>query len=434
MSQQQPQDTNDDNNNQLTKFIKIIRDFTGDIETTFPELAKLLVKWKNDEHMPTLFQYCQKVYPERFLDIIYENEEIFQRPELMQPKEDESEEEFAARKAMKVYFLPGIDFRYIMNDPNISDKTKSTIWKYLQLILFSVVQDLNNSDLFGDTAKLFEALPESEFQAKIEETMQNLHSMFESVASNQCEGEGDDEKEHHDESTTEHTQGDSPQQQQQQFIPDAAKFQEHMNSILNGKLGKLAKEIAEETSEEFGFDFGFGKTEAGGAEAAPEANVKDMFKKLMKNPTKLLNMVKSIGSKLDTKMKSGEIKESEILEEITSMMKSMKESGVNFPGGDISDLQSMFKSMGGKGNMNMKAMQSMMQQRMKQAKMKERMSAKVQSNSAAATATATANATANTSQSSTKQQQPQMSDEEIIRIFSVGNEKQEKSMRRTKKN
>ena len=36
-----------------------------------------------------------------------------------------------------VFLLPNIDFTILMNE-NVSEKTKKTIWKYLQLLLFSV--------------------------------------------------------------------------------------------------------------------------------------------------------------------------------------------------------------------------------------------------------------------------------------------------------
>ena len=54
-------------------------------------------------------------------------------------------------------FLPGIDFAILWKE-NISDKTKTTIWKYLQLILFSTIENLQDKASFGDTADLFNAI------------------------------------------------------------------------------------------------------------------------------------------------------------------------------------------------------------------------------------------------------------------------------------
>ena len=97
----------------------------------------------------------------------------------------------------------------------------------------------------------------------------------------------------------------------------------------------------------------------------------------MKNPTKLMGLVKNVGSKLDSKMKSGELKESELIAEATEIMNKMK----GMPGMD--NIQSMLgkMGMGGMGGkMNMGAMESQLNKRMQMAKNKERMKAKVEAN------------------------------------------------------
>ena len=53
------------------------------------------------------------------------------------------------------------------------------MWKYLQLILFSIVSNISDGDSFGDTAKLFESINEDEFKNKLEETINNMKDMFE---------------------------------------------------------------------------------------------------------------------------------------------------------------------------------------------------------------------------------------------------------------
>jgi len=85
----------------------------------------------------------------------------------------------------------------------------------------------------------------------------------------------------------------------------------------------------------------------------------------------LMNLVKNVGGKLDSKIKSGEIKESEIMQEASDLLNKMKD----MPG--MGDIQSMMKKMGvnmGKGQrVNMGAMQDKLNQNMRIAKMKERM-------------------------------------------------------------
>ena len=94
-------------------------------------------------------------------------------------------------------------------------------------------------------------------------------------------------------------------------LPDAEELHNHITGLLDGQLGMLAKEIAEETANEMNLDLDNVST------------VGDVFQKLFKNPGKLMEIVKKVGQKLDDKMKSGEIKESEIMKEAADLMKKM---------------------------------------------------------------------------------------------------------------
>ena len=75
-------------------------------------------------------------------------------------------------------FLPSINFVEVWKDEEISEKTRETIWKYLQLILFSVSKNIDSKESFGDTAKLFEAINEDELKGKLEETMKDMEGWF----------------------------------------------------------------------------------------------------------------------------------------------------------------------------------------------------------------------------------------------------------------
>jgi uncharacterized protein (DUF885 family) len=160
-------------------------------------------------------------------------------------------------------------------------------------------------------------------------------------------------------------------------LPNPSDIHEHVSNMMNGKLGKLAREIAEETAADLNINM----------ENAESIN--DVFKRLIKNPTKLLSLVKNVGSKLDEKLKSGDMKESELLEEASELMKKMK----NMPG--MGDLQSMFSKMGmnagkGGGKVNVNAMQSNLEQKIKGAKNRERILRKLAERKAAEANLATA--------------------------------------------
>jgi hypothetical protein len=156
-------------------------------------------------------------------------------------------------------------------------------------------------------------------------------------------------------------------------------------------------------------------------------NTTDVFQKLFKNPGKMMNMVKNIGIKIDEKIKSGEIKESELMEEGMDLLNKMK----NMPG--MGDMQKMFSQMGipglGKGSkINMGAMEAQLNKNMKNAKMKERIRAKAEANAKAKAKEQASSAFCNMSATAT---QACISEEEILKIFSSG-EKVEKTPRGTK--
>jgi hypothetical protein len=134
-----------------------------------------------------------------------------------------------------------------------------------------------------------------------------------------------------------------------------------------------------------------------------------------------MGMVKNIGNKIDEKIKSGEIKESELMSEGMDLLNKMQ----TMPG--MGDMQKMFSQMGipglGKGGkMNMGAMEAQLNKNMKAAKMRERMQAKAQSQT---------NKPKTSDTTTTTTTGPMISEEEIIKIFSTG-EKVEKTPRGAK--
>ena len=179
--------------------------------------------------------------------------------------------------------------------------------------------------------------------------------------------------------------------------------------MMGGKLGKLAMELAEETAADLNLDM------------ENTGNAKDVFQTLFKNPAKMMGMVKTIGSKIDEKIKSGELKESELMEEGMDLLNKMK----NMPG--MGDMQKIFSQMGipglGKGaKMNMGAMEAQLNKNMKSAKQKERMRAKAE---------AKQTSFCNMSDNNTNTNANSISEEEVLKIFSTG-EKVEKTLRGTK--
>ena len=99
-----------------------------------------------------------------------------------------------------------------------------------------------------------------------------------------------------------------------------------------------------------------------------ETDVKEVFNKMFKNPGQLMGLVQSVGSKLENKMKSGDISEAELMKEASEMLGKKK----NVPG--MGDIQSMMSKMGmnlGGAKLNTKGMEARMNQQMKKEQAKE---------------------------------------------------------------
>lgn len=304
-------------------FVSVIGDFTKDLTFTFPEYAHL---WNDmssekltDTKIKSIFEYCKTVYPERFFDILYQNDSIF-LPE----------------STTNVHFLPNVDFKVIYNTEGVSDNTKKTIWKYLQLMLFTVIGEIKDKTGFGETMNMFDGIDEKMLHEKLSETMSGLTDFFKNMeSSNQSDENGENTEEFKNMfdnmPSAEEFAKQFPSDKKMEGMPNMENIQDHLKTIFEGKIGSLAKEMAEEISGEF--------ADLLGEDAANTGNPQDVIKKLMQNPKKIMDLMKTVGGKLDSKMKSGEISREEIMKEASEMIGKMKDMGGN------DDLNNMFKKM-----------------------------------------------------------------------------------------
>lgn len=371
----------------------IITDFTSDLSVVFPEYAFMWSKWSSasDAEYEKLYAHCLAIYPERFFDIMYTNADIFD-----------------AGSKHNVDFLPDVDFRLLFNCPGVSEKTKTSIWKYLQLILFTAVGSVNDPKRFGDAANIFEAMDENELQSKMAETLESVGEFFKNMeyedahdssanarkeadenasmgtedAQEGAETEGSDAEElsnamkdifeslHKGAKAGTNANGEKPGLK----LPNPEVLKEHLKTLLDGKIGKLAKEFTDEFTHDLK-DF-FDETD--------EVNMKsskDVLMKLIKDPKKMVLILKKITTKLQERMKRGDISQEELMAEMAGLMEKMKDMG---GGADFADMMKglagtpfmkMFeKGMGGGAKMDMNKLNQMS----KQAEMKERLRKKME--------------------------------------------------------
>lgn len=330
------------------KFSSVIDDFLADLSTTFPEYSDSWTALKSKEQTE-LYQYCLTIYPERFFDILYQNDDIFKVDSLA-----------------NTFFLPGVDFKILFSVKDITENTKKTMWKYLQLILITIMSSVKNTSSFGEAASLFEGIDESELHTKLAETINSLGDFFKGLSAEQGEQSGQQGEQGGQAGNTEAFEEmfkkmaesipadfgmgmgmEGEESESKPFdMPNAEDLHDHIKGIFNGKIGSLAKELADELSGDVMDMFGEGP----GGELK---STSDIFKKMMKDPKKIVELIKKIGSKIDDKMKSGNISQEEMMKEASELMSKMKGMGNEKQFQEM--MQNMMKTMGGMAGMGGKA-------------------------------------------------------------------------------
>jgi len=316
------------------KFKATIIDFTTDLTTTFPEFSYLWEKWSNpattEVEYQQLFLHCLTVFPERFFDILNQNAKIFD-PD----------------SPINTVFLPNVEFKMLFHCPGTSDNTRQTLWKYLQVILFTLIGSVKDKMDFGEAMNMFEGFEEGELQDKLKDTMANISDFFGKMDNNATEGaQGDDNmgsdgpadqakafKDAFDfmNNMSSETTGENGSGPTSSSLPNPEDLHDHLKNLFEGKIGKLAKELADDLGQDLADTFG--------DDMQNMKSTKDVFSKLMQNPQKISGLVKTVGEKLNKKMADGEISREDIMGEAGEMMRKMKEMG------GASQFADMFKNM-----------------------------------------------------------------------------------------
>jgi hypothetical protein len=149
------------------KFSTIMKDFVKDLKHTFPEYSSVMWVYgedTSDEGWKDLYKYCLDVYPERFFDILYKNDLIF--------KEDNYD---------NTLFLPNLDFKLLYFCNGVTATTQESIWKYLQLVLFTIIGSVKDKSEFGKAMNMFEGVDEDELQSKMTEALSDLGVFFQKM-------------------------------------------------------------------------------------------------------------------------------------------------------------------------------------------------------------------------------------------------------------
>jgi hypothetical protein len=347
------------------EFRSLMEEFIADLAKTFPDYAFALPCMPiSDEEMQKLFEYCLVTYPANFFNILNKNEEIF----------DDSATEF------NTYFLPGCEFRAFYNCAEVTKSTRESIWKYLQLVLFRIVGCLENTQSFGDCLSTLQQLDFEDLKTKMTEVMQNLTKVSHVVDASTDNANGDKNDDDDDDDDDEDDDDDDTDDESDTYSTpfsrkNAEDIHDRMKTLLDGKIGTLAKELAEDVTKSLqednlfedawnevsGRDSGSASASSSSSGSASAAGSGDLdptkiLKSLFSNTDKLGSIIQTAGEKLQSKLQSGEIKQEDLFQEATSILGSMKD----IPGmGNMKTFMKQFGKMMGGDEMG-EAMQSAM--------------------------------------------------------------------------
>ena len=361
-------------------FQSALRDFCIDLSITFPEFSHLWAKWiapdVPTEELKSVYEYCITVFPERFFDILYQNNDIF-NPD----------------NEINTHFLPGVEFKFLFNCEGVTENTKKTIWKYLQLILFSVIGNVKNKATFGETMNMFQDIDEKELNTKLNETMSSLTDFFKNLSDNvgtqesgssekQEKQDGDSSDGEQDTEGNEGNEGNadgknpfskgafnkSDFSKMFENMPKMGNIQDHLKSLFDGKIGSLAKEMAAELTDDLGSMLG--------EDMKDVKSTDEVLKKLMSNPKKIMDMMKLVGGKLDKKMNEGEFSKDDILKEASELMSKMKDMGGASQFNDIFKNLTKGMGLGKNAKMDTNALNRMTKQQATRERLLKKMEAK----------------------------------------------------------
>ena len=198
-----------------------------------------------------------------------------------------------------IYFLKNVNFKDLWNKENIGDNNKTKIWDHIQHLY------LLGSAMVGDS--------------------QQLIDFVESVKKDDTKNDKNDtnDKNDNNDKTDEHDENGH----QNELMDIFKSIKDNKGSDITdnipesifseGLIGNLAKELADDINVN-DLDLDMPK----------DGNVNDLFTNIMSgdNPSKFMNLLTSVGQKIQNKVSEGDLDESKLVNEANTLMESLQGS------------------------------------------------------------------------------------------------------------
>jgi hypothetical protein len=258
---------------------KTIQELLSDLETVFPELVETVSyhRSKLETDIDHYVKWFTAFYEKYFMEITSKNDVFLEQD---------------------VEFLEGLSLKTLY-DFGLTENIKKSLWKYLQLISLYIFNIQCNTDNIMDTLKQWTSMIEEgtleEGKLKeLQQQTQNLMKLIQNMSSSSPD--------------TNHSSSSSSSAPMQDVF---------MDKLKDSKIAKLAEELVHD------IDLPFNEASVDGSHSMDQ-----FMKTLGKDPKKIINMMKTIGNKIQDKLGAGDLRQEELFTEAQELFSTMKESDV----------------------------------------------------------------------------------------------------------
>ena len=212
-----------------------------------------------------------------------------------------------------VYILKNINFKDLWVHKELSKNNKNKIWEHIQILFVIGETIISDCDKIKNLVKNFQTLRNENDNNTINnddsinnnttnnDTINNDGIINNNNGTINLDGDNDEDKE-----MLEMLKNLS----ERSNLPNLDE-----NMLNNGMIGQLAQELSNEISDELNLDMNLDET----------SSVDDIFSNIMSgdNPMKFMNLIQTVGQKIQNKVTSGELNQEKLVEEAKSMMGSL---------------------------------------------------------------------------------------------------------------
>ena len=269
-------------NNEKTSieyFNDYTRDFVRDVQSTFPEYKDLLGEYYSD----ILTEESQNTdkHVKRFM-------------RKMREFKTQVSSKSADLYKEPVFILKNLDFKILFESEDLSIESREKMWEYIQTLFVLGESIINDSERVKKLVKNFK---------RLRNTDDSVTATEQTTETAEAEAEAPDEEDEHILNMLKNLserKTDKPLDE---------------NMFENGMIGKLAQELSEELD-----------IEKMGLNISEEGNVDSVFSNLLSgdNPMKFMNLIQTVGKKIQTKMESNGLDQEALVNEATSMMSNLQ--------------------------------------------------------------------------------------------------------------